>query len=923
MAQDPKERVRDKSSEVLPLLKTKLFIPPPRANMVPRLRLVHLLEEGIATKHQLIVISAPAGFGKTTLLCAWVHQTDVPVAWISLDEGDNDLTRFLAYFVAAIQTLHADIGETALEMQQSPQPPPMETVLTALINDLIEIQQPFALILDDYHVIDSQAVHQALAFLIDNIPAQMCLILSTRIDPPFPIARLRSRILLTELTEAHLRFTFAEAKTYLNHVVQLNLLPEDVAALEERTEGWIAGLQMAALSLQGRQDVSSIIRSMSGTHRYILDYLMEEVLDKQSPERQDFILKTSILDRLTASLCDAVLDVEGKGAQSHLNSQETLEFMDRSNLFIVPLDEERRWYRYHRLFADLLRDRLERTRSELVPILHRRASDWYEEQGLIAETFGHAMAYGDYERAADLVARNALAMVYRGKLTTLARWLEELPEETKRSLPWLSIAQAWALTFAGRLEPVAALLLDAEEALETMNDSIEVQRLSGIVDALRAYLVALRGDMALAIEFAREALKLLPDDDLVLRGFSAMLLASILRWNGDLGAAAEAYAEAIAINRKAGDKNVLVESLCDLATLQALQGQLRLSIETCRQALTLAEEHFELSGRQLPAHGLACIRMGAVLREWNDLQAAREFALQGLKLCERWGQADYLIRARIELVKLHLACGDLVAAESALNEAMRVARDLSPWYVARVLACEAELNLARGRVEEATRWADDVQESLEGDLEAQNIDTYLTLARIRVLEGSSTLEGDKEVAHLDSTLGLLASMQGFLEGMGAIGNLVNILILQALTLEAKGEGEQALAIMARALAIAEPEGFNRVFIKYGEPMTTLLCKATAQGIAVEYVSQLLRAIEQEARTPHPIPGKVPEMVESLSARELEVLRLLATHLSSTEIADELCVAVSTVRTHIKNIYGKLKVHSRNDAVRRAQEFGIL
>jgi LuxR family maltose regulon positive regulatory protein len=929
------EKSRNANPEIFPLLTTKLYIPPVRPNIVQRTRLVQLIETGITSNYKLTLVSAPAGFGKTTLISDWGNETRIPIAWVSLDDGDNDLTQFLGYCIAALRTIKPNIGDASLELQQSPHPPAVEIVLTALINELDEIRERFALVLDDYHVIESHPIHEAVNFLINHMPRRMHLIIATRADLPLPIARLRTRVHLTEISEFDMRFTLDEAATYMNDVMQLDLAMDDIAALENRTEGWIAGLQMTALSIQGRGDASGLARALSGKHRYIFDYLMEEVLSQQSAEVQDFMAKTSILNQLSAPLCDALMEWSNAAGDStrkkqstkrldtDLPSQEILEYMDRENLFLIPLDDERRWFRYHRLFADLLEERLIRVHGDHIQDLHRRAGDWYEQNGLIGEAINHLLEAGEFERAADFISKNALTFVYHGNLGTLARWLEALPKDVKESQPWLSITHAWALSFAGQLEPVASLLQEAEGSLTSITDEIELQRLSGIIDALRAYLIAIRGSMPLAADFAREALKVLPDEDLVLRGFTATLLATVLRWTGDLTEAKSAYQEAIAINRAAGATNVLVESLCDLAILQSIEGELQRSISTCHEAQSLAEEYYERCGRRLSAHGHVSIQLCRIFRERNDLDKARQYAEEGLALCEEWGQAESLMRAYSEHAHILQAYGDGDGSIRSIQKARQLASDLSPWYVVRSAAWEAHLRLMQGDLTYALQWLNDQDQIINDEVEFQDFETHLTIVRILIVHGRQ-LSKSESLPPLNQAIEILDRMRSTAESSGAGRYLIEIMILASLALDALGETERAFSMLNEALTLAEPEAFIGVFIDGGEPVRSLLYALEKRKTSVPYARKVIQSMgdQVEVGTTARV-GSTESLIEPLTEREMEVLHLLATHLSSTEIADELVIASSTVRSHIKNIYSKLRVHSRTEAVEKAQEIGLL
>jgi LuxR family maltose regulon positive regulatory protein len=918
-----------------PLLSTKLYIPPVRPDLVSRPRLIERLNAGLHRK--LTLISAPAGFGKTTLLSEWTHQTAVPVAWVSLDKADNDSTRFWAYFIAALQRVHESVGESVLVALQSPQPPPIEALLPSLVNDIAAAgPDPFVAVLDDFHLITDRQVHDGLTFLLDNLPPQIHLLLSGRTDPLLPLSRLRGHGELTELRTAELRFTPDEAAAFLNQVMGLGLSADDVAALEARTEGWIVGLQMAAISMQGRdpERLARFIAAFTGSHRYILDYLTDEVLLQQPESVQTFLLQTAILDRFTGPLCDAVMDSN--------DSQGVLLRLEQANLFLVPLDDERRWYRYHHLFTDLLRNRLQQTQAAQVPILHRRASQWYETNGWIAEAVGHALAGGDVETVARLVEGNALAMLDHGELTTLVRWLEALPDEVVRSRPWLCVAHAWTLTYAGQVAAAELLLQDAERALLVPDEAaradiegpvlaagqregvsaVEAQRIAGHIAAIRAHVLGTRGDASCAAELAGEALELLPHGDLTARGWAAYHLGFMLRMSGDLNAAAQAFAEAIAISRSAGNSHVSMLVLSEVAVLQLLRGQLHKAAATCRDALGLADKHAGPGGRRLPVIGHAFIRMSDVLREWNDLQAALRHAREGLELCRQWEQADGMLEGYIHLARTLQAAGDDGGALNAIREAIQVASSVSPWFVVYTEAHQARVWLAQGSVALASRWAQESGLSVDDDLSFQHLFRYIVLARVLIAQGA-----------LDKALELLARLLKMAEGAGAISQVIEILVLQAVALseipargQAQGGVEQSLTALERALSLAEPEGYMRVFLDEGAPMGKLLRDAAALGIAVDYVGRLLAAVDVETKAEGPlgVTTALPSsLVEPLTERELDVLRLLIAGLSNREIAEELYLSINTIKTHNKSIYGKLNVRSRTQAMNRAKELGLL
>jgi len=906
----------------IPLLKTKFYVPLVRSDLVSRQRLIERMNTGMTRK--LTLISAPAGFGKTTLLSEWIRQADGPVAWVSLDKGDNDPARFWVYFVTAVQMIHKGVGEATLAALEPSRLPPLESVLTVLINEAAAVSEDFALILDDYHLITAQSIHDALTFFLDHLPSQMHLFIAGRADPPMPLARMRARGQLTELRAADLRFTSDEAVTFLNDVMGLGLSIEDIAALDVWTEGWIAGLHMAALSMQGRKDISTFIEAFSGTHRFVLDYLVEEVLDQQSPAIQEFLLKTSILERMTAPLCDAVTGGD--------DSQAILIQLEQANLFLVPLDNERCWYRYHHLFADLLRNRLKETQSDRMPALHCRASEWYEKKGLIAEAVGYALAAYDIERVVRLVAGNALAMIYHGELRTLVGFLDALPDEVVRSRPWLCVAYAWTLAYVGKFDAVEPLLQQAEKALVDLNEyiegstlteghrdaasssitlriySAEGQRMVGHIAVIRAYTAALRGEMSRAAELTREALQHLPAGDLMVRGYTMTLLGAVLRPSGDLVATAKVSAEAIAISQAAGDSHLAAVVLCDLAALHFLQGQLHKAAATCRDAQQIADEYARQGGRPLPTMGYAYIRLSAVLREWNDLETATRYAREGLELCKQWGQADVLVYGYTEVAKVLQAIGDASGALDAIQKGKRIASNVSPWPVIHVAAQQARLWLVQGNLRAAFRWAQESGLSTDDKLSFQHLFRYTILARVLIAQGE-----------FDKAVGLLARLLEAAEAVGAMYYTVEILVLQAIALQAQGEISQALDALEHVLSLTESEGYVRIFIDEGAPMGKLLRQAAVQGIKLDYVSVLLTALESETKT----KDVHPSLVEPLSERELDVLRLLATGFSTFEIAQELFIAVSTLRSHAKSIYSKLNVHSRHEAVARAKVLRLL
>ena len=904
----------------IPLLKTKLYIPPVRPGLVLRQRLIERLDEGLRSGHKLTLISAPAGFGKTTLLSEWIasRAQDIRVAWLSLDKGDANvdspaLPRFLAYLVAAIQSVHPKVGGELLAALQSPQPPDTDTVLTSLINELAERPEsseyatPLVLVLDDYHEATAQPVHDALAYMLDYLPPQMHVVIATRVDPPWPLGRLRARQEMIELRAGDLRFTAKETARFLNDAMGLGLSTEDVAALDRRTEGWIAGLQMAALSMRGRDAarVGAFVQAFSGSHRFILDYLVEEVLGQCSPVTREFLLQTSILERISAPLCDAVTGSKG--------SQAIIEGLERANLFVVPLDDDRRWYRYHPLFADLLRSRLEQVQPDLLPVLHQRAGEWHEQVGLLAEAVNHALQAGDTQRVAYLVAQNALTLIYHRELLHLAHSLSRTLQAAAGPQPWLQVAYAWAMAYAGQLDAVEPALHAARASLDGMQDVDEARHVEGHVAAIQAYAANLQGDQPRSISLARRALAYLPDDALALRGFTLSMLATALRDSGDLAGAAQASAEAVSVSRGTGDERILVTALCERATVQLWQGRYRGAVETCHEALACADAFAARTGQQLPLAALIYARLSSVTQEWNDLDVALHDAREAVRLCELWGQADISVIAYGSLCSVLAARGDLDGALAMQQKARQVAGDVSPWYGALQAGREALLRLAQGDRSAADRWVERSGLHYDDAFELDGEGQYELLARLLVAQGK-----------LDQAWSLLGRLRATAEAAGATRHVVRALVLQALALQARGQLDRATDTLERAVVLAEPEGFVRTFTGAGPSIAALLRRVAGRGVATSYVRRLLDELGSEATAMPSTAGPSPATwIEPLSERELEVLRLLRTPLSQREIADRLTVSVNTVRTHAKHIYEKLDVHSRLEAVDRAEALGLL
>ena len=910
---------------VTPLLRTKLYIPPLRPELVLRPRLIERLNAGLDRK--LTLVSAPAGFGKTTLLSEWVDRCVRPVAWLSLDKGDNDLTRFLAYLIAALQTLHKDLGESILPLLQSPHPPSLEVLLARLINEIAECAHPSILVIDDYYAIVAEQIDDAVTFLLDNLPPQMHLVISTRAGPPLQIARLRGRGELTELRQDELRFTLDEATQFLNLVMRLELSADDIAALASRTEGWIAGLQMAAISMQGLRraqgvrDVSRFIKAFTGSHRFILDYLVGEVLDQQSPAVQEFLLKTAILERLIGPLCDAVTGRGDDLAGLSASGQATLEMLDRINLFIVPLDDERRWYRYHHLFADLLRLRLQQTQPDALPQLHHRASVWYEQQGHTANAIDHALSAGDFDRAARLVEQAAEPTLRCAVSSPFLNWVQALPEEVTRARPLLNVYHAGIQLMDGMSLPVVEARL--QEAGETDTSGA----VSGAVIAFRALIATYQGNTRRSAELSRRALELLPEESLFLRSFVAGFVGLNYLWSGDFSASSWALQEALRIGRQVGNVTITVLAQCHLAELCALQGRL---VEARAFYDAVLERAVDARGRLLPISGIALIGLGYLLREWNDLQAASHHLVTGIELASRWEETATII-GYVHLAGVKQAQGDAEGARQAIQKARQMATEFEGMEIAVTVVrlFQARLWIAQRDFPAAIRWAQ--ERGLDKAISAGELEegSGSVPSVYRAYEYVALAEMHGAQRRPDGALAILRRLLQVAETSRWTMFVIEILVLQSLAFHTRGDTAQAMRCLQRALSLAEPGGFVRTFVDKGAPMIELLRQAATRGIAVAYVGKLLAALRKETNGDQRAPKLLPSvprppspLIERLTGRELEVLRLIVAGLSNREIAEQLVVATSTVKTHINNMYRKLDVSTRSQAVARARELNL-
>ncbi len=913
------------------LLGTKLHRPRPTSNLVARPRLTQCLDEGLRNGHRLFLVVAPAGYGKTTLVTDWLDKTGLPSAWLSLDEADNDPLRFFTYVVAALQkTLGPKLAQPLLEaFPTMPQPP--EAFVHPLINDLAAVDRPILLALDDYHLITAVPVQEAMVFLLEHAPPNLHLVVLTRADPPFPLPRLRVRERMTEIRDRDLRFTLEEMTAFLNSQHRLSLPAEQITALESRTEGWAAGVQLAALSLEGcgTERTAQFISAFSGSHHYIVDYLFDEVLSRQPDAVREFLLQTSILDRMSVPLCDAMvswgateqgsagdLEETALAAPQHpgdvlpprSHAQEILEYLERSNLFLIPLDDERRWYRYHHLFIDVLRQICRSAaQPDQIARLHGRASDWYRQNGFVADAYHHALLAGHHERAAEIVEENAWSMVLHAELGTLKGWIQGLPADLVSWRPWLCIYYAWALMFSGESEAAETELAVVEQQLQA-GERTTLPEMRGHITAIRAWTVYQKGDLGLAVVLSHQAFDLFPQIDPAIGVLLVSILAMGCVAQYDLTGAARAFTDAVGLAQSSGNVMLEVAARSMLGWLSQTRGCLHEAEAIYMEALQRA------TVLKSPAAGQLYLDLARVYREWNDLASASLFlekAIESSRICE---YVDVLAAAFLHTARMHQTQNNIPEANRALAEMNKVIQR----HVGEARrtqsseAVRARLWLAQGKLDDARRWAEARGLSVEGEFDLLHEVEYLTLVRILLAEN-----------RLDEATYLLARLHRAMESTGRHGDLIEVLVLRAVALEMQADTQSALAVLMQALSLAQSEGYVRVFLDEGKPIETLLKTAVTRWGDREllaYARELLAAFGDGSAPP--AAGEAPH-TDILSERELEVLHLMATGCSNREIANELVIAIGTVKRHTANIFDRLDVRNRTEAVARARQLGLL
>ena len=983
-----------------PMLVTKLYLPRPRPDLVARPRLRERLDA--AFDAPLTLVSAPAGFGKTTLVADWLQSgirdrgsgvrkaggaaeaqaapvwpddvdlepwhpkpedgtsrretrnsyrsdprpltPDPSVAWLSLDTGDSDLATFLRSLIAAFQRIAPAVGGTTIALLQGPQPPDPDTPLRLLLNDLTALPRDSVLVLDDYHLISTPAVHTALGVLLDHLPPQLHLVIATRADPPLPLARLRARGQLVELRAAEVRFTRDEAATFLTQVMGLPLSGAEVAALESRTEGWIAGLQLAALAMRDRSDLAGFIGAFTGSNRFVVDYLAEEVFERQPPHLQSFLLHTSILDRLCGSLCDAVMGAAEhapRGAAQHASSrpipgdsqaaytQVVLEELERANLFVVPLDDDRRWYRYHQLFGEVLRERLVRGAAvEELRTLHHRASTWYAAHGLIEEAIRHALDAGMPDRAADLIEDRAELLIRQSEFIILRRWLAYLPEAVIEQRHRLALVLSAVLMTTGDFAAVERWHEAAERKRPTdahiaLRDGLEgsqpdaadapdagwLDDVPGVVLTHRSMMARAQNNLPHAITLGQAALEHLPTQFVFRRSIASWNLGMAQLLSGDLAAADASFAQMWSGVHTPEHLYTRIVAVYSQAQIRVIRGRLLEAAQLYQATLALAAQ-----AGPLPAVGMLHIGLADVLREWNMLDAATQHVMTGLALCREFGQLDVQAAGHAVRARLYQASGDQPAADAELAH---IERNPPQGIFDRWSEPRARAWLAHGQVEQAEQWAIRNGAGVDTPASYHHEIEQLVLARVLLARNERA-----------QALALLDRVRSSSEAGGRFGAVLEALVLQAIALDALGDRPTAVETLQRALVLAEPAGYIRLFVDEGAPLATLLTLLSRTPPAAPlqpYLQRVRAAVSAGMHADDAAPtGPAPaSLAEPLNAREQEVLRLFADALSNQEIADRLVVARSTVKWHINNLYSKLGVSTRAAALARAKELNLL
>ncbi len=877
-----------------PLLATKFYFPPIPAGFVARPQLFAELDKALT--HRLTLVSAPAGAGKTILVSSWVQAASkkgVAFGWLSLDSADNDPGRFIEYLGACLEE-----GGMVIDTGVPPTEQP-DSFIAKFIQSLLDLNREVILILDDYHLIQNQQIHSALQYFLDRAPARLHFIVLTRSDPPIELARLRVAGQLVELRMDNLRFSAQEAGAFLEQSAGMKIAPDDVTLLNSRGEGWVAGLQMAAISLRGAEDPSAFVAAFAGSHRYVFDYLIEQVLERQTPDVREFLLRTSILERLSASLCDVVAGTSG-------TAKGMLQFIDRANLFLVPLDDEHGWYRYHHLFSDLLKLVLDQTHPGLSTELHHLASHWYESQGFLPEALTHALVAGDMELAAKIVSENVLVLIENDEMESILQKIEAVPHDQLISMPWLGVGHAWALG-ARQVQRSQQILDAAEKTSEKMGDVLECRRLKGHIAAAKAFLFSLQGDKDGTIAQAVMANELLPADEIGIRAMNLTVWGDTLaddKRHDPNDTAILQQALALALQARKPHVAMIAESALASAYLQA--GKFREMHRVCLEALEIADNYQRQYQQPLSATANVYSLFARVLSEWGENESAINNARKGLTLSERWGQMDTEVICLNYLARSLVYGNQYSQARQVFHRVHETAQKISHWYFEMTATFTLDTMLDSVMQDEI-----EIAQQIRRVQENGALITGILKSRLALRENKP-----------DDALLTLEQHEGHLGGIPSF-DTIRIYALRALAFQAKGDEKQALVWIKRALEMAEPENRVMTLVREGPQMERLLRLPKVKYMSPKFVSRLLAAFEsQRKQTIGPIPI-AETLIEPLSACELEILQYLNSYLSTPEIADRLVVSANTVRTHVKNIYGKLGVHGRSGAVIRATELGLI
>jgi LuxR family maltose regulon positive regulatory protein len=897
------------------LLRTKLYLPPPNPRVVNRPHLFSRMNEGLATGCKLILISAAVGYGKTTLVSDWLSGLNTPSAWLSLDPEDNDPPQFWKYVIAAVQTVQPEIGNTAFNLLQTAQSPPIENLLVDLINQITTLADKIILVIDDYHLIETTEVHKELNFLLDHLPSQLNLVLITREDPPLRLPQLRARRQMIEIRATDLRFTAEETSKFFSETATgLDITADEIAVLQRRTEGWVAGLQLAALSLQNITDKTSFIYDFAGNDRYVVDYLIHEVMEHQPPHIKDFLLKTAFLNRFTASLCDAVTEQN--------NAIECLIHLQQANLFLISLDNKREWYRYHQLFADLLCYQLKvAVGIEGIKALHQRAADWYAKNGFTDEAIHHYIEIEAFANAAVLMEKVTINLIVQGQLRKVLAWLDSLPEDFLRTRSLLCVCHAWALNLSGQAPAVESRLLDAEEAL-SIAPQAQQEDILGLIDYIRAFLARRQNHIPLSTEYLRQSAERLSQDNLAIRGAVKLGLGFNYYLSGKLIEAEHTLQEARQDGRTAKAIYTTLIAMAVQANTYVAQGKLNQAVQLFEE--TIAAGLSFNNSRPFPPAGYACAGLGGVAYEQNDLEKAERLLGEAVELGKLIGDWSIIRRGLLPLAWCKQIQGDSKTAHELWRQALDVVQKAESKRVeanlrvhqARLWLAQATRNANKSALAFAAEWAENYQHQNPDPASYAQALAQRTLAWLRVAQGRAELA----LAVLDVVA------EAAIAGRHT-ANQIDILTLQGLAHSSLGDTGSALTALKQAFILAVPEGYVRTFVDYGPPMQALLRQAGKMDLFPEYVSKLLAAFTTNAGEDRPTktlkPSSLRPLVETLTDQEMSILRLMAAGLSHHEIASELYLSINTIKWHTTHIYGKLGVHRRAHAVARARELNII